>query len=264
MSVFKPPEKDFRVAEVDGKKYRLLQKRVYDLFNTSLLGLGDISQQSVPVDAIAAVFDLQGFTNFCKQIEPHLSVPRFLNEFLGWLLGQIKEEMTHKQYGEEVHLYGPLPFLVKFLGDGLLVIWDASAMRDVARRNVLLAAKEICTAYARNFLPTILKEIVDPPPALRCGLARGTVYSVGDGNDFVGSCINMAARLEKLPGVTFAFNKRGFELKEPELESTEFFCKAIVVKKVAIRGIGHGELIGILKKEFESLKSADKKLFLDP
>jgi len=226
------------------------------------LGLGDISKQSAPTDAIAAVFDLQGFTNFCKQIEPHLSVPRFLNEFLGWLLNQIKQEMTEKQHDAGVQLYCPLPFLIKFLVDGLLVLWDSSAMSNTARRNVIVSGTEICEAYAKSFFPTISKEIVDPPPVLRCGMARGTVYSVGDGNDFVGSCINMAARLEKLSGVTFAFNKRGFDLKDPD--ANEFFATGIVVKKVAIRGIGSGELIGILKQEFESMKSADRKQFRDP
>ena len=38
--------------------------------------------------------------------------------------------------------------------------------------------------------------VSEPPPVLRCGLARGTVFSVGNRSDFVGSCINMAARLQ--------------------------------------------------------------------
>src|SRR4029077_11901818 len=64
-----------------------------------------------------------------------------------------------------------------------------------------------------NFLSKLRSTMVDPPPVLRCGIARGTVFCVGDGEDYVGSCINMAARLQRLQGISFAFNRRGFDLE---------------------------------------------------
>ena len=66
------------------------EERIYELysranlrkFNPKVLGLGDINTRSSQSEAIAAVFDLEGFTNFCKQVDPHLSIPKFLNAFL--------------------------------------------------------------------------------------------------------------------------------------------------------------------------------------
>lgn len=262
MSTFVPKPNDYSMVEISGKKKRLLAQTVYDAFDASLLGLGDITKASVTTDAVAAVFDLQGFTHFCKQIEPRHSVPSFLSAFLNWLLERLKAEMTQEKHGAGVKLWCPLPFFVKFLGDGLLVLWDASQTNVIGRRNIIGSAWEICRAYGRDFLPTIQKKVVDPPRILRCGVARGDVYSVGDGNDFVGSCINMAARLEKLGGTTFAFNVRGFDLENEA--PAEFFRKNIVVKKIAIRGIGDGELVAILKSEYEAMKAVDKKPFKDP
>ncbi|MDX6769899.1 MAG: hypothetical protein SF051_10225 [Elusimicrobiota bacterium] len=199
----------------------------YDSFNTSLLGLGDIKADSKSSDAIAAFFDLEGFTNFSKQIEPHLSVPLFLSSFLGWLLDAIKQAVTEEKVPQGVKMWGPLPFFVKFMGDGLLVLWDLADTNEYARLNIVVGMERICRDYKKEFLPTMTGRVVDPPPALRCGLARGMVYSVGDGNDYVGSCINMAARLQKIPGTTFAVNRRGFDLEQMKPEHA--FRKKIVI-----------------------------------
>ena len=55
------------------------------------------------------------------------------------------------------------------------------------------------------------------------------MFSIGNKNDFVGTCINMAARLQKLPGTTFAFNTRGFEVDDSDV--ADFFVDGIVVKR---------------------------------
>ena len=60
-----------------------------------------IRKLSKPTDAVAAVFDLAGFTNFCHQIDPHLSVPHYLNEFLTWLMKQLREETRHSEKKEK-------------------------------------------------------------------------------------------------------------------------------------------------------------------
>lgn len=262
VSTFRPKTSDFTLIEADGKKVKILSASAYESFNISLLGLGDVTRPATATDAIAVVFDLQGFTTFCRQIEPHLSVPLFLSRFLNWLLDQIKNETTNKKYDAGAYLWCPLPFFIKFLGDGLLVLWDSSVMADVSRRNVIISASNICDNYRAHFLPQISKLVVEPPPILRCGIARGTVYSVGDNSDFVGSCINMAARIQKLQGTTFAFNRRGFNLEEDD--TVDFFTEGITVKKVAVRGIGDSELIAILKKEYQAMSPEDKKQFRNP
>ena len=227
----------------------------------SVLGLGDVSARADATEAIAAVFDLEGFTNFCKQIDPQLSVPKYLYSFLSWLMERLRDEMRQDLHENDVVLWSTLPFFVKFLGDGLLVLWDASTMDVVSQRNVIVSCAAICRSYRTVFLTTLKARLVDPPRALRCGIARGTVFSVGKGLDYVGSCINMAARLQKLPGISFCFNCRGFEL---EGHNPIFFEKSIVVKQVAIRGIGERELVGILKSEGDKLGPKDRKLFKEP
>lgn len=259
MGKFATTKVDIVVTEIEGKRRALLRKSAYNRFDVNLLGLGDVSKEAKAIDSIAAVFDLEGFTNFCKQIEPHLSVPLFLSEFLTWIFERLKAETLQKEYPEGVLLYSDLPYMLKFMGDGLLVLWDATNMPVVARRNVLVEASEICNAYKSKFLPRIRKKVVDPPLGLRCGLARGTVYSVGGGDDYVGSCINMAARLQKLPGVSLAFNIRGFDLEGGQ--PAKFFTTGISVRKVSIRGIGDNELIALRSRDLTSMGQNDAKLY---
>ena len=261
MRTFTLANTDFTRVEIDGIKRRLVTREAYDRFNPSLLGLGSLSSEAVSTDSVAAMFDLEGFTTFCKQIEPHLSVPVFLNAFLEWLMEQIKSEMKYQEFPEGVALWGPLPFFIKFMGDGLLVLWDVSRSDDNARRNIIVTAREICLRYSQEFFPHIEAIVSEPPPVLRCGLARGTVFSVGNRSDFVGSCINMAARLQKLPGATFAFNRRGINIDDPEAAS--FFRDEIVVKRTAVRGIGEKELVCIPKFEFSNMSEADRATYHD-
>lgn len=261
MGTYEPRESDYLTITTEGKTARILPTSWLDKFDVPILGLGNIKKPSQARDSIAAVFDLEGFTRFCGQIEPQLSVPLFLSRFLDWLLNRLKNEAIVKSHPEGSELFNPLPFLVKFLGDGLLVLWDSTKMSNLVRRNVLTNAQIICQSYSDEFLPSIEARVVDPPSALRCGLARGTLYSVGDGNDYVGPCINMAARLQKLPGVKFAFNIRGFEILEDEDDE---FSAAIVIRRVAIRGIGDNELIAIPIEDFESMSDEDSTTYRAP
>ena len=253
------PTSPYHVIKVEDRSRRALPKEAFDKFNLDVLGLGNVSSPSTPTEAIAAVFDLQGFTNFCKQIEPHLSVPKYLNSFLDWLMKQLRDEMRRNEQDADVIIWSDLPFFVKFLGDGMLVLWDCTQMNDVLQRNVIVSMYQICLNYGAKFLPTLKAKMVDPPPILRCGVARGTVFSVGEGQDYVGSCINMAARLQKLPGLSFCFNRRGFDLESAGVVS--FFTEHITIRQVSIRGIGDHELIGIIKSEADKLSPEHQLLY---
>ncbi len=230
-----------------------------DRFNPTILGLGDLATSSRRVEAMAAMFDLGGFTNFCKQIDPHLSVPVYLSRFLGWLMGELKKETVIKNHATGSELYHPLPFFLKFMSDGLLILWDCEAMGATNISNVVVSLHRICQRYTSEFLPKINQAVVEPPSVLRCGIARGTVFSVGDSSDYVGSCINMSARLEKLPGVHFAFNMRGIYLHETVVKEGLF-----LVQKVAIRGIGDNELISVTNRDLAKMNEADRKLYRKP
>ena len=237
---------------------RRIKKASFESFNPSVLGMGDIDQESRSISAIAALFDLQGFTTFCGQIEPHLSIPVFLNSFLTWIFDSIRNETLREDKVEEALLWHDLPFLTKFMGDGLLILWDTENMGVIAQHNLIISLVEICCKYESEFYPMMKKKVVDTPSRLRCGVAKGTVFSVGNGDDYVGSCINMAARLEKLNGLRFAFARRGFD---PETQWDQATLDNWLLKSISIRGIGEHELIYTRKKDFESLSKEDKMNF---
>lgn len=51
-------------------------------FNSALLNIGDLKEPSRPIEVISVVFDLEGFTNFIKQVDPQLSIPNYISDFL--------------------------------------------------------------------------------------------------------------------------------------------------------------------------------------
>lgn len=251
-----------KTIKIGGKEteIELLDNKEFDRFNPKLLGLGNIRLRSETIEAIASIFDLSGFTNFCSQVDPHLSVLEYLSKFLGWLFDEIKEVFVEKSYPEGKKLWAELPFLAKFLGDGVLFLWDCENMNEVGICNVVVSLKDICDDYRDEFYPQIKKDVVETPNILRCGIARGRVFSVGNGNDYVGPCINIASRLQKFSSLTFCFSRRGFDIEKymgKEMRS-EF-----VEKSILMRGIGK-DYIWILKEEFEKLPETEKKLFRNP
>lgn len=278
MGLFRTRAKDFYICS---RGYPHLRKTRFEQFDSSVLGLGDLRQESRETDAIAVVFDLAGFTKFCNQIDPQLAISEFLAGFLDWLFGAIKEESVIKDglhpnsetdESEPAESAGPpdedsvrtfttLPFFAKFMGDGVLFLWDTKNLTNETICSVPSVMMQICSAYELDFLPKIAFDVSDPPTALRCGIARGKVFSVGNGQDFVGPCINMASRLQKTSLISIAFSRRGFpadKYMDPHMRGH------FVRKKVAVRGIGDHELVYVDKDDYEHLPETEKGLFTDP
>jgi len=246
-----------------GQKIKLvtLTGEQFDRFNPAALDLGDVSLPSKQVEALAAMFDLSGFTNFCSQVDPHLAVPEYLSRFLNWLFGEIKEGLLRESHEGDKILWASLPFLAKFTGDGVLFLWNTKDMGGAEICNVVTSLWEICANYEREFYPIIKRLVAQPPKVLRCGISRGMVVSVGDGEDYVGPCINIAARLQKLSSLTFCFSRRGFDIEKHMPEET---AMKYVLKSVALRGIGEDELVWVRGEEFDNLRDEDKALFRSP
>lgn len=258
MGVFKlNRETDCLKTEKEGKKIILVKKEKWEKFKSDILGLGVIGRQASPRDVICAFFDLEGFTKFCNRADSGEVIPVFLNPYLNWFFEQIREKTKFKEYDEGIATYHDLPFLIKFLGDGLMVLWDVTDSEVKDLRNIILSALEITENYQNGFFPKIKLEVGSPPANLRCGIAKGTVYSIGngDGQDYVGTCINLASRLQKLhlPGIRFAFSSIGIP-KEAFSPSENRFIKC----SVDIRGIGEN-VIFILKREYDNLDKAQRK-----
>ena len=252
----------YRTVDVDEESTASsLPKEAFDKFNPALLALGDIRRGGESVEALAAIFDLQGFTNFCNQNDPHLVVPEYLRDFLEWLFNAIRKSFIHSTTTDRVLLWSPLPFYSKFLGDGVLFLWDTRKLDPGEIGNIVLALKAICKSYESEFLPTVRTRVLRPPLKLRCGVARGQVVSIGKGVDFVGPCINIASRLQKLGTLTFAFPRRGFDPKECFQDDV---IDEFVTKKVRIRGTNDEEIVLVDKAEFEALSEEHRKEFQDP
>lgn len=237
----------------------IIKKEALDSFNYSVLGLGNISLKSTPVNALAAVFDLEGFTKFCNQNDPQLAAPKFLDLFLQWLFEKIKQTCIKEELPEGYKIYLEPPFLAKFLGDGILFLWNTEIKSELEINNIVSSCQRVSMHYPDQFLPTIKDKFSYESTTLRCGIARGTIYSIGNGEDYVGPCINLASRLQKLSLLTFAFSRKGFDYETyMPANRSEKYC----IKEVEVRGIGDRELVCILKDEYDKLPAEEKKKFL--
>src|ERR1051326_6879847 len=160
---------------------RCIRKSDFETFNPLVLGLGDTRRDAVSRSAICAFFDLEAFTTFCRQIEPHLSVPLFLSEFLEWIFKAIRKETVQKVVGpgkDIVRTWHDLPFFAKFTGDGVMVLWDPGNMDATDQHNLIVSIHGILKSYRTDLFPVMQRKVVDVPPVLRCGVAKGTVLSV--------------------------------------------------------------------------------------
>lgn len=242
-------------------KHLSLPMSEFQRFNASILGLGDISREGKHLDALAAIFDLEGFTSFCNQIDPQLVVPEYLDQLLNWLFYRISTNFVKEGGKDVVIMWGKFPFFAKFLGDGILFLWDTQGLGQASLGNIIINLYRVCNAYAEEFLPEIKKSLTKVPTKLRCGVARGEVIAIGGGQDFVGSCINIASQLQKVSQLSFAFPRKGFN---PQECFSSTWQSQFVPKKILVRGIGEDELIFICKKEYEALSKDEKKFFRNP
>ena len=240
---------------------KVLDNQTFDSYNPSLLGLGDINARAAEVEAVAAIFDLSGFTRFSNQVDPQLTIPQFLNYFLSWLFDSVKNGLMTNSFADHKELWADLPFLTKFLGDGVLFLWDTKGMAESRICDIVSVLHDICYGYRYQFYPWISKEIAHPPNILRCGIGRGKVFSVGNGRDYIGHSINIASRLQKLSLLTFCFPRRGFDVKNQMRGSLR---EKVIQKRVNFRGFLETDLIWVLKDEFAGLPDKEKVYFKQP
>jgi len=237
-----------------------LRKSIFKRFGPSILGLEDILANKETFEALAVIVDLKDFTVFCDQRDPHLIVPQFLKSFLEWLFDRLRAQLLIEDTGNSVVLWSHLPFFGKFLGDGVLLLWDVTQMGGGAKRNIIQSFDVICIDYETKFLPSLRRHISTPPPKLRCGIAQGQVTSIADGRDFVGLCINIASRLQKLAdgSFSFAFTQKGFE---PEEGTVWHESRNFRLIKIPIRGISKDERVYVLNSEFRKLSKDLKRAY---
>ena len=248
-----------RAAAVQGLK--VMDTAVVKSFNPAMLQLGDLGLPCQEREAVTAVFDLTGFTTFCNQVDAYLVIPRFLSSFLEWFFVSVRKRLTAETLGSRVAMWVELPMKVKFMGDGLMILWNAQRMTEAQICRLAVTLHDICRAYRTEFYPRMADAIDKPPKILRCGIARGKVFTVGNGNDFVGHCINNASRLSHLPGLSFAFPHLGFPVRQYVPED---YLGQFTPKYVAVRGVSDNELVWVVRSEFEALSREEREKYRSP
>lgn len=240
-------------------------------FTPEQMNIGNLKTPTRTIEVIAVIFDLEGFTHFTRQIDPQLTIPDYITDFYNWLFRNLRQNIIVD--GKPGKLWAEMPFYSKFLGDGVLFLWridhwkiskaakgkDKELLHEHLQTficNIVSTLDDICRDYSQ-FYQKALHRYTDPPTRLRCGIARGNVFPIGGGNDYIGPCINLASRLQKFHGLSFAFSHRGIDSKRFHKTYRDYF----EVRQADIRGIGNNELIGIRKEEFEKL-SEEEKAFL--
>ena len=223
--------------------------------------MGYIGVNSKQIDSIAVVFDLSGFTRFCSRADAHLRMPVFLKEFLKWLFEKIRSSIVMQIFEEGIRPYTHLPYFAKFMGDGVLFLWNTEDMDNDSICNAVIQMDNISCEYEDFFMKRMRKSIANIPERLRCAVARGQVCSVGNGQDYVGQCINLASRLQKDSGLRFCCWNEGIYIKEGMLKSSrELYTRKIM----GIRGIGREEIVIIRHEDFEELSDEEKESFREP
>jgi hypothetical protein len=252
------PRKPKVIVHKQSNGIKFINSEVVGKFNPAMLDLGNLNTPCEEKSAIAAVFDITGFTKFCNQVDAYMEIPRFLKYYLKWFFSCIVQGLTEEDDGVKSTFWADLPMLVKFLGDGLLIVWNTQRMDSAQACRLVATLYNICKAYNRDFYPQINTIISKPPSVLRCGIARGRVFSIGSGRDYVGHCINNASRLSHLDGLTFSFPQRGFQVKE---DMPEEYARLFIPKFVSIKGVGDNEMVWVLKEEFNNLPEEKKKQY---
>lgn len=269
----KKKSKEYRIKENFDLKVKV-NKNIEKLFNPNMLGI-DLTIPTSPFDGVCAIFDLEGFTQFSNSTpHTHIVFPKFINAFLIWIFNKIKKNL--KDPKAKIYYWAQLPFYAKFLGDGVLFIWkiDKSAIEKSLNKqnkgnyslyenlyvcNVITAMFDVCGDYLKFVNDELLKspDFQYAPKLLRCGIARGQIYPLGGGKDFIGVPINICSRLQKLHGLSFSFSAMGVD----NTMFNDFYKKIFVPRKTTIRGFKNKEIVYVIENEFQNLSRLKQNKF---
>lgn len=165
-------------------------------------------QAGMAREAFVMVFDLEGFSNFFSQPDVQEYVSRYLN--------RIFDAVSKNFYGGEYYwcddkekdktlAFFREPSHVKFLGDGALYIWAFKRGELDKYRSEILYFINRCWNLKTCFSKIVERcsedvPVADIPRRIRFGFASGSVnklaYRYSDRTEYIGYCINLAARLQ--------------------------------------------------------------------
>lgn len=222
-----------------------------------------------PSNGLALIFDISGFTNFFNKPDIQDYITDYINQIINcvetciwggdiyWIKpGQVETEAT------------PMfikPSLRKFLGDGMLYVWeddDKKIASDSAIRINLL--NSLWNIHAQ--IDTINKKIrenmpvADLPADIKFGLAQGSIYKLteNDGTiDYIGPCINLASRLVKYcPDMSIIASTR-LRIYKEDIEAFKY--KKVIAK--VLRSF-EKEIVIVDKNDYDNMvKEERERLF---
>jgi class 3 adenylate cyclase len=196
------------------------------------------SSASHPQNAIALVYDLEGFSNFFNQPDVQEYIPAFLNI--------ISESVSTCLFGGTAYWqdnakYPPLsstPIHEKFMGDGGLYIFTPDGLTDF-REGFPVTLCNRLYMLRKNFHHVVQKctdtvPVFGIPKKIRFGLARGSVYELsshhGAQSEYIGFCINLSSRLQAYcPELGFIVSAR---LKIPAERLSDSGYKKVIATKI--------------------------------
>lgn len=133
-----------------------------------------------PCEVVALVIDIRGFSVFCEK-------PEIESPYTCGLMSAFYQMVT-----QALHRYPPE--MTKFMGDGVLAIWETEASdRAIIVKEALIAAISLRKKWA-----TIRKSprfIHGAPRDVGAGICFGLASLLEIGNDYIGRPINIASRL---------------------------------------------------------------------
>lgn len=216
------------------------------------------------VRIIVVIFDLEGFTNFfdSASVNKNIIVASYVNSFLSWVNYRLDLEVDRGRLPER-------PRLSKFLGDGLLYVWEVEKQRLTSGR--ILDLINFCynltrgkDRYEKEFLPEFMNKLgqnwsCDYPKHLRATISLGHAVKYvqrGRSVDYVSECINIASRLLKI-------NPEIYFVAHSDIHiGPEMLNQGYVKKQIPnIKGIGKPIVVYIDKEDFTAL--SDKSMFQD-
>lgn len=208
------------------------------------------------IKIVVAIFDLEGFTDFFSgiRINKNIVVTSFINGLLYWFHHHFETNYTFR------------PLLSKFLGDGIMMIWEPGR-QQMSNRDIIdlmnicwdmVASKDL--SYEHAYVPEFVRKIgkrwsVQYPKKMRVGLSLSHAVKYtkrGNVSDYVAESINIASRLVK-------FHQKIYFIAHSDLVfgriPREF---RYIQKSVDLRGIGE---IGVYIDKEDYKEAGSPKVF---
>jgi len=212
---------------------------------------------SFPKNAVALLYDLEGFTRFFNQPDVQDYVPVFLN----YVSAAVGVNLFGGQaYWANNAAIDPLEVEVaheKFTGDGALyILLPPEGSSDFSVATLQHLCNRLWTLKNRFYevVNRALEEVpvAEVPRNIRFGLCRGSVYELkgedSQATEYIGYGINLASRLQKYcPELGFIASAR---LKLPDREIAKHgFMKVVATQ---LRGFPD-EIVLVDREEYEAL-----------